>query len=168
MSTSDDLTPPKYPILMTPDSLNQINFDARVRITDFVKHKSPTLKRYMRSSSKLFFVREHFDNHGKVSDIILSVYHPHLTPHRTMYHTEFVKKVKIIYQIIKQHKQLLKSVETVRHLNRKLTLAISETVDFLEKANEIRYCLEHAYSIKANRLSMARFLVYSTTHMRHK
>ena len=166
---------------MSPDSKYCINFDAkvklrdfmkeaknvRVKVTDFVKEaRCPILNRYMRSETKLFFIREHYDTLGEVSDVILSVYLPFLTPHRTKYHDEFTKKAAQIYRIIKDGKNLLKSVETVIRLDRKLTLLISKTIDHLKDAHKIRENLEHLYGIKANKLSMARVLIFTTTHIR--
>ena len=166
MTSLPGSAPVQHPILLTPDSDRQINFTPKVLLTDFVKKEaSPTLTRHVNHPKKLFFVREYYDQYGQLSDCILSVYLPHLTKNRKEYHRVFLKRATQIYETIFALKKVIKSISGIR-LDRKMTKNISQAMSLIKQADECRIMLEHAYSIKAHRIGIARVLLFSATHIR--
>ena len=167
MTSLPDSAPVQYPILLTPDSDRQINLTPRVLLTDFVRKEAcPTLTRHVNHPKKLFFLREYHDQYGQLSDCIVSVYLPHLSKNRRDYHRVFLERATQMYKTIFCLKKVLKSISGIR-LDRKMTKNISEAMSIIRQADECRMLLEHAYSIKAHRIGIARVLLFSATHIRY-
>ena len=163
-----------YPLLLTPDSIklnNQtkriINLSPSVKVTDFIKHSGcPNIQRTISRTHKLFFVRDYYDKYGELSDTIVTFYLPYETKAREIYHRKFNGRAKLIYKVLRNCDKTLKKIEQKKIFNRNTTRKITETITIKAKANEIREELEHAYSLKAYKISLHQILVYSTTHIK--